>query len=101
MDFVRGDAQAKTAESLVTMAFAHVYAVRLRIRVYHKNRFCVTANAQALSLADGIELRPFVPTHDSTERILLVAGLFHVVFPTAVGFGFKGDGIADRHGQAL
>ena len=86
---------------LVIMALTHVDAVFRRIRGNHEDRIRVTAHPKAFPLADGIKLRALVPPDNAAEGILLVAGLFDVLFPAAVGFGFEGNVIGDGRGQAL
>ena len=80
----------------MVVAFSHVDAVGLGVRGNHKHGVRVTADAQALSLANGIELSALMPAHDAAAGVLLVTGFLDVMLPAAVGFGLKFNGIMQR-----
>ena len=84
----------------MVMAFAYVDAVGLRVRGNHKHRLRMTADAQALPLADGIELRALVPADYATAGILLVTRLLDMMFSGPIGLGLKLQVIVQGSGQA-
>ena len=100
MDFGRVDAEAEAAQALVVMTFAHIDRVLFRIRVDDEDRFGVAADAEALALADGIELRPFVRADDGAVGIGLQAGFLDVLLSATIGLVLEADVIVQRGGEA-
>jgi hypothetical protein len=61
------------------VAFAYIDDVALDIRIYYEYGVLVPADVEALALADGIELGPFVAAYDLAERVVLVARFLDVM----------------------
>ena len=68
----------------MSMPLSYLYYIRRDICLNDEQRVLVSTHVQSLSLADRIELRSIVLSHNLSERIFLVTGLLDVLSAAAV-----------------
>ena len=79
MNLVRPHHKTTARQSLVLMPLPHINDILINVSGNHEKRILVTADIQALSLTDSIELRPLMTSDDSSIRIGLVTSLLYMM----------------------
>ncbi len=100
MDLVFRYPQAPAVQALVGKTFPNIHRIGFSISSYYKKRLGVSADIQALPLANGIEMGAFVDSKYLPPGIILVTGFPDSLLSGLLGFSLECDGsVSDRFGQ--